>query len=290
MTEQEWMDMYYRHYGPDNVPHFPDWPNMPHADWPRWGWRRWNDSEPAHEVPWDYDCCNHGESDCICVTSADADLWNSYSSLSGLLAFNPDDLSAALANADTIEDLSGFVSANSGIWLSAGYVPNIYENISALYDALNDKVDYSAMESAMSSYHVWTDSEVMAHDAGRYGDFSGTLVGIGTYERPLRVSKYISQAVAAVEVATNGFTSPLASGVSIDGLQDQISKVNSELDNAKTEIKINHDDIQFLANLSGAFKDKLHPEMVHPDHPISLEESLATPSIMYYWSEANEGV
>ena len=288
MTEQEWMDMYYRHYGPDNVPHFPDWPNMPHADWPRWGWRRWNDSEPAHEVPWDYDCCNHGESDCICVTSADADLWNSYSSLSGLLAFNPDDLSAALANADTIEDLSGFVSANSGIWLSAGYVPNIYENISALYDALNDKVDFSAMESAMSSYHVWTDSEVMAHDAGRYGDFSGTLVGIGTYERPLRVSKYISQAVAAVEEATNGFTSPLASGVSIDGLQEQISKVNSELDNAKTEIKINHDDIQFLANLSGAFKDELHPEM--DNKKVSLEESLGTPSIMYYWSEANEGV
>lgn len=290
MTEQEWMDMYYRHYGPDNVPHFPDWPNMPHADWPRWGWRRWNDSEPAHEVPWDYDCCNHGESDCICVTSADADLWNSYSSLSGLLAFNPDDLSAALANADTIEDLSGFVSANSGIWLSAGYVPNIYENISALYDGLNEKVDFTAMESAMSSYHVWTDSEVMAHDAGRYGDFSGTLVGIGTYERPLRVSKYISQAVAAVEEATNGFTTPLASGVSIDGLQEQISKVNSELDNAKTEIKINHDDIQFLANLSGAFKDEFHPEMVHPDHPISLEESSGTPSIMYYWSEANEGV
>lgn len=210
MTEQEWMDMYYRHYGPDNVPHFPDWPNMPHADWPRWGWRRWNDSEPAHEVPWDYDCCNHGESDCICVTSADADLWNSYSSLSGLLAFNPDDLSAALANADTIEDLSGFVSANSGIWLSAGYVPNIYENISALYDALNDKVDYSAMESAMSSYHVWTDSEVMAYDAGRYGDFSGTLIGIGTYERPLRVSKYIAKAVAAVEEATNNYTIPLA--------------------------------------------------------------------------------
>lgn len=288
MTEQEWMDMYYRHYDPDNVPHFPDWPNMPHADWPRWGWRRWNDSEPAHEVPWDYDCCNHGESDCICVTSADADLWNSYSSLSGLLAFNPDDLSAALANADTIEDLSGFVSANSGIWLSAGYVPNIYENISALYDGLNDKVDYSAMESAMSTYHVWTDSEVMAHDAGRYGDFSGTLVGIGTYERPLRVSKYISQAVAAVEVATNGFTSPLASGVSIDGLQDQISKVNSELDNAKTEIKINHDDIQFLANLSGAFRDDLHPAM--DNKKVSLAESRATPSIMYYWSEANEVV
>ena len=290
MTEQEWMDMYYRHYGPDNVPHFPDWPNMPHADWPRWGWRRWNDSEPAHEVPWDYDCCNHGESDCICVTSADADLWNSYSSLSGLLAFNPDDLSAALANADTIEDLSGFVSANSGIWLSAGYVPNIYENIYELFSAVNNKVDFSAMESAMSSYHVWTDSEVMAHDAGRYGNFSGTLVGIGTYERPLRISNYIAKAAAAVDIATNGFTTPLASGVSIDGLQEQISKVNSELDNAKTEIKINHDDIQFLANLSGAFKDEFHPEMVHPEHPISLEESLGRPSVMFYWSEANEGV
>lgn len=288
MTEQEWMDMYYRHYGPDNVPHFPDWPNMPHADWPRWGWRRWNDSEPAHEVPWDYDCCNHGESDCICVTSADADLWNSYSSLSGLLAFNPDDLSAALANADTIEDLSGFVSANSGIWLSAGYVPNIYENISALYDALNDKVDYSAMESAMSSYHVWTDSEVMAYDAGRYGDFSGTLIGIGTYERPLRVSKYIARAVAAVEEATNNYTIPLASADSVDKLQGQITQLNGKINRAFSGIQINHDNIEMLANLTAKFDDKYHPPMYN--NKVSLEESRYTPDNIYYWSEANEGV
>lgn len=288
MTEQEWMDMYYRHYGPDNVPHFPDWPNMPHADWPRWGWRRWNDSEPAHEVPWDYDCCNHGESDCICVTSADADLWNSYSSLSGLLVFNPDDLSAALANADTIEDLSGFVSANSGIWLSAGYVPNIYENISALYDALNDKVDYSAMESAMSSYHVWTDSEVMAYDAGRYGDFSGTLIGIGTYERPLRVSKYIARAVAAVEEATNNYTIPLASADSVDKLQGQITQLNGKINRAFSGIQVNHDNIEMLANLSAKFNDKYHPPMYN--YKVSLEESRGTPDNIYYWSEANEGV
>lgn len=288
MTEQEWMDMYYRHYGPDNVPHFPDWPNMPHADWPHWGWRRWNDSEPAHEVPWDYDCCNHGESDCICVTSADADLWNSYSSLSGLLAFNPDDLSAALANADTIEDLSGFVSANSGIWLSAGYVPNIYENISALYDALNDKVDYSAMESAMSSYHVWTDSEVMAYDAGRYGDFSGTLIGIGTYERPLRVSKYIAKAVAAVEEATNNYTIPLASADSVDKLQGQITQLNGKINRAFSGIQVNHDNIEMLANLTAKFKDEYHPPMYN--YKVSLEESRSTPDNIYYWSEANEGV
>lgn len=288
MTEQEWMDMYYRHYGPDNVPHFPDWPNMPHADWPRWGWRRWNDSEPAHEVPWDYDCCNHGESDCICVTSADADLWNSYSSLSGLLVFNPDDLSAALANADTIEDLSGFVSANSGIWLSAGYVPNIYENISALYDALNDKVDYSAMESAMSSYHVWTDSEVMAYDAGRYGDFSGTLIGIGTYERPLRVSKYIAKAVAAVEEATNNYTIPLASADSVDKLQGQITQLNGKINRAFSGIQVNHDNIEMLANLTAKFNDEYHPPMYN--YKVSLEESRGTPDNIYYWSEANEGV
>lgn len=288
MTEQEWMDMYYRHYGPDNVPHFPDWPNMPHADWPRWGWRRWNDSEPAHEVPWDYDCCNHGESDCICVTSADADLWNSYSSLSGLLAFNLDDLSAALANADTIEDLSGFVSANSGIWLSAGYVPNIYENISALYDGLNDKVDYSAMESAMSSYHVWTDSEVMAYDAGRYGDFSGTLIGIGTYERPLRVSKYIARAVAAVEEATNNYTIPLASADSVDKLQGQITQLNGKINRAFSGIRVNHDNIEMLANLTTKFNDEYHPPMYN--YKVSLAESRNAPDNIYYWSEANEGV
>ena len=169
-----------------------------------------------------------------------------------------------------------------------GYVPNIYENISALYDALNDKVDYSAMESAMSSYHVWTDSEVMAYDAGRYGDFSGTLIGIGTYERPLRVSKYIAKAVAAVEEATNNYTIPLASADSIDKLQGQITQLNGKINRAFSGIQVNHDNIEMLANLSAKFNDKHHPPMYN--YKVSLEESRSTPDNIYYWSEANEGV
>ena len=283
MTEQEWMDMYYRHYGPDNVPHFPDWPNMPHADWPRWGWRRWNDSEPAHEVPWDYDCCNHGESDCICVTSADADLWNSYSSLSGLLAFNPDDLSAALANADTIEDLSGFVSANSGIWLSAGYVPNIYENISALYDGLNDKADASAVSAALSSYHVWTDSEKLAHEAGYYGDFSGTIIGIGTYERPLRVSKYVSEAVELICEACKDKNDPLANMSDINKLQKDVSAVNDSLNNLGAGVSENRELIEMLINrIHGGGSENL-PWWINKR--VSLEESKDAQNTFYYWDE-----
>lgn len=111
------------------------------------------------------------------------------------------------------------------MWNSAGYVPNIYDNISALYDYLNDKADYSAF----SSFHVWTDSEKARVEAGAYGDYSGTMVGMGTYERPLRVSPYVIRAVAEVDLATSGYITKLANIDAYDKLQKDIDQLNKQI-------------------------------------------------------------
>ena len=129
---------------PSHVPHYPDWPNGHfHPDWPHNMRHRWNDSEPANLVPFDHDCCHHDErEDCVCVTSADAELWNSLSSLSALSAIEPSAISALSAfNPEEFSALSGLVYEYSEIWTSAQYVPNIYENLNLLFSAMNNKVD-----------------------------------------------------------------------------------------------------------------------------------------------------
>lgn len=235
---------------PSHIPHFPDWPNVPYADWPRTRFHRWNDSEPANVQPWWQDCCNPYENPCVCVTSADVDLWNSYSGLSGLTAFDASALSAAFSALDDMYDYSALregyytMSANSAVWNSAGYVPNIYDNLSALYDYLNDKADYSAF----SAFHVWTDSEKMAKEAGAYGDYSGTMVGLGTYERPLRVSQYVIKAVAAVDIATSGYNTKLANVDAYDKLQKDIDVLNRKIDAVSATVDNNRMLIEWILN------------------------------------------
>jgi hypothetical protein len=198
---------------PDNIPHYPDWPYAPHADWPHGYSRRWNDTEPAHVVPYPVDCCYPGESDCICVTSANMTLWNSYSGLSGLTAFDPETLSAIYEKVEDMDDYSAVrdtyytVSANSAIWNSAAYVPNIYENLSALYDGINSKADYSAISAYCDDkgeLKIWTDSLVDYYNGNRV-PHDMTIVGDGTLDRPLRVGKdIVIGAMAVNEVINSG--------------------------------------------------------------------------------------
>ena len=266
---------------PSHIPHYPEWPNVPYADWPRTRFHRWNDSEPANVQPWWTDCCDHGENPCVCVTSGDVDLWNSYSGLSALTAFEPSALSAI----DDLIDGYNTVSAYSGIWNSAEYVPNIYDNISALYDYLNDKADYSAVSStlvsALSSFHIWTDSEKAAHEAGAYGDFGGTIVGLGTYERPIRVAPDVAKAMFLVQSATNNFTTPLVNNNVIDAITADIKTLDDDLTNTQAEVSGNRVLIEWIVNHLNAvsaanmwFHQKVTPE-----------ESKQKPNYFYYWEE-----
>ena len=269
---------------PSHVPHFPDWPNVPYADWPRTRFHRWNDSEPANVQPWWQDCCEPYNNPCVCVTSADVDLWNSYSGLSGLTAFDPETISAAVSSYSSIsaqlEQFSGWddlkygydiLSANSGMWNSAGYIPNIYENLSAL---ASGKLDVTAGR-------VWTDSLKLSHEAGIFGDFSGTIVGDGTYERPLRVSKEIAKAIGIIDDATNGFQTGL---VNTDTFIKEIinfSAMYYQAVKAANEVSGNRKLIEWILNhLHG--KDS-SANWIHS--AVSIEVSRKNPMYFYYWEE-----
>ena len=207
---------------PDNIPHYPEWPYAPHADWPHGSWGRPNDTERAHQVPHPVDCEHHYEDQCMCVTSADMDLWNSYSGLSGLTAFDPSAISAIFDKVSDMDDYDDIregyyvTSAYSGIWNSAAYIPNIYENLSALYENQTDKLDYSAASAFLDLYEhvggemgdgrfrVWTDS-IRDYYYGDRVPHDMTIVGDGTLDRPLRVGKDIVNAAILVSAVTNGF-------------------------------------------------------------------------------------
>ncbi len=269
---------------PSHVPHFPDWPNVPYADWPRTRFHRWNDSEPANVQPWWQDCCEPYNNPCVCVTSADVDLWNSYSGLSGLTAFDPETISAAVSSYSSIsaqlEQFSGWddlkygydvLSANSGMWNSAGYIPNIYENLSAL---ASGKLDVTAGR-------VWTDSLKLAHEAGIFGDFSGTIVGDGTYERPLRVSKEIAKAIGIIDDATNGFQTGLVNTDTFIKEINNFSAMYYQAVKAANEVSGNRELIEWILNhLHG--KDS-SANWIHS--AVSIEASRKNPMYFYYWEE-----
>ena len=281
MKREEW-NRYYRSYGPDGIPHYPDWPNQPHADWPHWRGYQWNDTEPAMEVPWDVNCCRPDDSDCICVTSGDAERWNSYSALSGLTAFDPDMIASAvsaykdLPDLEHYEDLLFDVSANSGIWNSAGYVPNIYENLSAMCNAINEKVDLSAV----SSFHVWTDSQKFAWEQGIPGDYSGTLYGDGTFDRPLRVHKNIAIASMLVAEATDNYQLPLVKTEDVDNIVSSVNVLNTKIETNATNIQRNTELIEMLLN----GYTPTGTDLAWKHQEVTLEESKRTPRIMYYWT------
>ncbi|MBR4794350.1 MAG: hypothetical protein IK038_11920 [Bacteroidaceae bacterium] len=273
---------------PSHIPHFPDWPNVPYADWPRTRFHRWNDSEPANVQPWWQDCCEPYENPCVCVTSADVDLWNSYSGLSGLTGFDPETISAAVSSYSSIsaqlEQFSGWddlkygydvLSANSGMWNSAGYVPNIYENLSAL---ASGKLDVTASR-------VWTDSLKSQAEFGYYGPFEGTIDGDGSYDRPLRVSTAVAKGMATVMEASDNFNIPLANKNDITKILDNywdLSGIWTKTDHLAHQ---NQDLIEWILNhLSGEWHwADLASAWVHK--AVTRQQSSADPERFYYWEE-----
>lgn len=243
---------------PDNIPHYPDWPYAPHADWPHGYSRRWNDTEPAHVVPYPVDCCYPGESDCICVTSADMTLWNSYSGLSGLTAFDPETLSAIYEKVEDMDDYSAVrdtyytVSANSAIWNSAAYVPNIYENLSALYDNINAKANFSAIsaycDNISGSLKIWSDS-MKDYFLGDRVPHDMTIVGDGSFDRPLRVGRDIVMGAMAVNDVIH-------SGGRLITL-DELSAVKKDVIENDCHIRNNTAEIARILNILGTYDETI---------------------------------
>jgi hypothetical protein len=179
-------------------------------------------------------------------------------------------------------------SANSAIWNSAAYVPNIYENLSALYDYANEKADLSAVSAyydEQGKLKIWTDSEKAAREAGAYGDYGGTIVGVGSFERPLRVSKDLVKAMTIVQMATNNFEYPLVNGKVINGVYDDLRAINKGVARNFSNTTENRKLIEWILNhLSGEW----HWEDLSAawqEGPVSLEYSRSYPEKFFYWEE-----
>ena len=255
-------------FTPDNIPHHEP-PFVPHADWPHNIHPRWNDSEPAIVQPWWNDCCNHEEDDCICVTSADYERWNTLVDLSALSAFNPEDISAALSayekldNYSALEDAAGCVSANSGIWNSAGYVPDIYETLSAMNDILAQKYDVSAWSGIYTK-----ESEIQ---------------GTGTVERPLHLSPAVRDILWTVSGSLeSGYNAGLLNADDYDRLKTDINAIagkNTAQDMALSAI---YDMLKILAGDLTAAEQKVDDyTRLWVYEPVAGRRT--DPKTFYYW-------
>lgn len=259
-------------FTPDNIPHHEP-PFVPHADWPHNIHPRWNDSEPAIVQPWWNDCCNHEEDDCICVTSADYERWNTLVDLSALSAFNPEDISAALSayekldNYSALEDAAGCVSANSGIWNSAGYVPDIYETLSAIDDVLKQKYDVSAWSG------IYTNN--------------AEIQGTGTVERPLHLSPAVRDILYTVSGSLeSGYKAGLVNDQDYVNLRNQIDNLGSKNTVQDMALSAIYDKLKILAGDLTAAEQKVDDyTRLWVCEPVAGRRT--DPKTFYYWDSIN---
>lgn len=255
-------------FTPDNIPHHEP-PFVPHADWPHNIHPRWNDSEPAIVQPWWNDCCNHEEDDCICVTSADYERWNTLVDLSALSAFNPEDISAALSayekldNYSALEDAAGCVSANSGIWNSAGYVPDIYETLSAMNDILAQKYDTSSWSG------IYTNN--------------AEIQGYGTVERPLHLSPAVRDILYTVSGSLeSGYKAGLVNAQDYVNIRNQLDNLGSKNTIQDMALSAIYDMLKILAGDLTAAEQKVDDyTRLWVCEPV--ESQRTDPKTFYYW-------
>ena len=205
------------------------------------------------------------------------------SGLSALYAFNPDDISAALSayemlgNYSALEDVAGCVSANSGLWNSAGYVPDIYSALSALDDKINTKI------SGISTYPE-------------------EIQGIGTLERPLHLSNSVRELLYHVRDSLDGgcASGGLANSQDLAGLIKDIGQLGSKNVAQDMALSAIYD---MLKGMGKTFKDMnvefsgmrddifgMHQEIVDYSKFFTCEPDASLrqdPKVFYYWDSTN---
>lgn len=230
-----------------------------HPEWPAGYWG-WNDTEPASVGPWG--CCPpHPIDDCICVTSADIDRWNSMSALSALSGIDLNVLSGISGmnlpySATLWNSCYETVYSNSATWESAQYIPEMSAWTSAAFDTLTKDI----WELSSHRNEVWTDKT----DAPYY------IEGTGAEETPLALShyvvdllKYIDTGVSAVptkEDVKNGLpTAPkvdwIATRKEYNTLQKSYEQLLGECRTQQASIKELWDTIKLIIQLIQGTQD-----------------------------------
>lgn len=250
---------------PHHNPYGPEWPDAHcHPDWPHYRhMHHWNDTEPAAVVPWHDECCPEPSDDCVCVTSGDVLMWNKISGVSALADINIDGLSglSALSGISELLPAVSAVNAYSAIWMSAEYVPDIYDDIAAM----SAKIDTKAPLSAEYLQRVYADE--------RYFNGAGTMKSV------LRLSEDMEAAYAIVYESSDKFTKMLVNTDKCDEFQNAMEGMYSELSTKLTTVDWSIND------LYNKIKDLPTPTATNnwENKKVSLNESKKNPNLFYYY-------
>lgn len=171
-------------------PYGPDWPGPNvHPDWPHYRyWHHWNDSEPAALVPWNTPCCPPSADECVCVTYQDIEMWNTISAVSAFAQFDIAGLSglSALSGISEMLPAAWLVGEYSGTWMSAQYVPNIYDQLSAI-SAKVDQKEYISATSGLLDV-VYADPYYFAGSGTKHCVLKPSLEAKTAFEKVLDVT------------------------------------------------------------------------------------------------------
>lgn len=249
---------------PHHNPYGPDWPDANyHPDWPHHKhMHHWNDTEPAAVVPWHDECCPEPSDPCVCVTNSDVDLWNTISAVSAFSTIDIDGLSglSALSGLSEMLPVVSAVNENMDIWMSAQYVPNIYEDISAL----SAKIDTKAPLSGEYLQRVYSDPYFFE--------------GAGTMKSVLKPSFDLLNTVAFVISGTENFKYELVNKKECEQVFKLIGEHTNELVKQDWEIKTLNAEVDKI-------REKTDTNWVH--QVVTLKESKAKPNLFYYYDSKN---
>ena len=120
---------------------------------------------------------------------------------------------------------------------------------------------------------------------GKYGDYGGTIVGVGSFERPLRVSKDLVKAMAAVQMATDNLEYPLVNGKAIDRIYGDISAINKNVARNFSNTVENRKLIEWLLNHPGGGGQGGGGSSAWINEEVTRAESKAEPDKFFYWEE-----
>lgn len=245
-------------------PYGPDWPDANyHPDWPHHKhMHHWNDTEPAAVVPWYDDCCPEPSDDCVCVTENDINLWNTISAVSAFSAINIDNLSglSALSGISEILPMVSAVNEYSAVWMSAEYIPDIYNDISAM----SAKIDTKAPLSGEYLQKVYSDPEYFS--------------GAGTIKSVLRPSVELAKTVDFVVSGTENFKYDLVNKKECEQVFKRLNEHTDELIKYNWKITTLEEDV---AKLKSESKNSW------VNNKVTLEESKSEPDIFYFYDSVN---
>lgn len=263
----------------------------------------WNDTEPAANIePW---CPPHPIDDCVCVTPADVDKWNSVSAISAVTGLNFDAIEELTEldiplSAEYWNSTYETVNSHSAHWEYAEDIPEFSATTSAHFDTIEDYI-YDLSAKMLNKVHVngvYLDEdyamELYNKTFVHNPNYPYALQGHGTIKSPLELNDHVADLLYYLE-----FGKAREKEQGINPGRDVVPKVppfiTSEVydrwEANFTELqRMYNSNTSQLVELAGLVKSLLSliqggdGKIVWENKSVTIPDSKKNPDVFYYWS------